>query len=321
MKKIAFGIFTLIGLNAGAQQMAQMSQYLLNPYLINPAAAGLTDFVDMNLSFRQQWVGFDNSPQTYYFSANSVVGKIGAAPKYSASLRTSRSSMQKNTGVRTGKMRHAVGGNMMVDSYGAFRRNMANVSYAIHLPITRGMNLAVGVGLGLSNFVFLPDRVSMLEAGDATYDRFLGNTTKRNLFDLFSGVYLYTEKLLLGYSNAQMMQNKVTFGDPTDAKLHMHHFVMAGYRIDINEEFSLTPNLLVKYMNPAPVAIDLNCRFDVGDNFFGGVSYRHKDALVGMVGVLFNDFKLGYSYDYTLSALRKQNSGGHEIVLGYKIRI
>jgi type IX secretion system PorP/SprF family membrane protein len=321
MKKFAIGIFMFAGLQAGAQQMQQMSQYLLNPYLINPAAAGLTDFVDMNLSFRQQWVGFDNSPQTYYFSANSVVGRVGSTPKYSASLRTSRSSAPKNTGIRTGKMRHAVGGNMMVDTYGAFRRNVGNVSYAIHLPITKGMNIAVGVGVGVSNFVYFPDKVTMLNQSDNTYSNFLGNTTKKNLLDLVSGVYLYTENLLVGYSNAQMVQNDISFGSPTESRLYMHHFLMAGYRIDVNDQLSITPNVLLKYMNPAPMAIDLSCKFDVAENFFGGVSYRHKDAVVGIVGIMWNNFKIGYSYDYTLSALRKLNSGGHEIVLGYKVKI
>lgn len=321
MKKLAISILCVLGLEASAQQMQQLSQYLQNPYLINPAAAGLTDFVDLNLSFRQQWVGFENSPQTFYFSGNSTVGRISSAPKYSASLRTSRNAAPKNTGIRTGKMRHAVGGNIMMDNYGAFGRLMFNGSYAIHIPITKGMNIAAGVGLGMSNMRFIQDRVTMLDPNDNTYATFLGNSQKRSFFDVFTGVYLYTEALTVGYSNAQLMQNKLYYGDPTDAKLNMHHFFMAGYRIAINDDFSLTPNVLLKYMNPAPAALDINLNANYQDKITGGFSYRHKDAIVGFLGVMFSNFKIGYSYDYTISTLRKMNSGGHEIVVGYKIKI
>lgn len=321
MKKLALSVLCFVSLGSYAQQMQQLSQYLQNPYLINPAAAGLSDFVDLNLSFRQQWVGFTNSPQTFYFSGNSVVGRVSDAPKYSASLRTSRTAAAKNTGVRTGKMRHAVGGNVMMDNYGAFGRFMFNGSYAIHIPITKGMNIAAGVGLGMSSLRFMQDRVEMLDPNDNTYANFLGNSQKRNLFDVFTGVYLYTEALTFGYSNAQLMQNKLYYGDPTDAKFNMHHYFMAGYKIAISEDFDLTPNVLLKFMSPAPVALDINLKADIQEKITTGFSYRHKDAIVGFVGVMFSNFKLCYSYDYTISTLRKMNSGGHEFVVGYKIKI
>ncbi|HRE97271.1 MAG TPA: type IX secretion system membrane protein PorP/SprF [Flavobacteriales bacterium] len=322
MKKLFIASALLVsGGIASAQQMQQLSQYLLNPYVINPAAAGLTDFVDLNLSFRQQWVGFENSPQTFYLSGNSVVGNVGGSPKYSASLRTSRQTVQKNTGIRTGKMRHAVGGNVMGDRYGAFKRNMFNGSYALHLPVANGINASIGVGVGMSNVIFDQAKVTMLDPNDNTYAQFLGNTTRGNLFDVFTGVYLYSEQFQVGYSSAQLLQNKLYFGDPTNAKLKMHHFFMGGYRFDVNEKLSITPNFLLKYMNPAPMAIDLNCKVDYDNMFFGGFSYRHKDAIVGMLGMFWNNIKIGYSYDYTISSLRKQNSGGHEIVAGYRIRI
>jgi type IX secretion system PorP/SprF family membrane protein len=322
MKKIVFtlGFVSALGA-ANAQQMQQLSQYLMNPYLINPAAAGLTDYVDLNLSYRAQWVGFDNAPRTYYLSGNSVIGRISDAPRYSASLRTSKAAAPKNTGIRTGKMRHAVGGNLMTDSYGPFKRNMANASYAIHLPITKNMNIAVGVGMGISNIVFDQNKVDLLNPNDATYSTFLGSSDKKNLFDVFTGIYLYTNQWQVGYSNAQMMQNKLYFGDPTNAALKMHHFFSAGYSIQTNDNFIITPNLLLKYMNPAPAALDINCKFEYKEVMYGGISYRHKDAVVGMIGMLWNNIKIGYSYDYTISTLRKQNSGGHEIIAGYKIKI
>lgn len=76
MKKsiIALGFCLLVG-NAFAQQLGQYSQYLNNQFILNPAAAGEHDYLDVDLSFRQQWVGFDNAPQNYYLSAHTPIGK------------------------------------------------------------------------------------------------------------------------------------------------------------------------------------------------------------------------------------------------------
>ena len=57
-------LFTGFGLKA--QQRMQYSQYLLNGYFANPAAAGMEDHMDLKTSYRYQWVGFDGAPQGLY---------------------------------------------------------------------------------------------------------------------------------------------------------------------------------------------------------------------------------------------------------------
>ena len=322
MKKVVIaGIGLMLGTSVYSQQLSQLSQYLQNEYLINPAAAGLSNYVDLNLSFRQQWVGFDNAPQTYYFSGNSIVGGTSNAPKYNPSLRTGRAQgIVKTPTVSTGKMKHAVGGNIISDEYGAFKKFSFNGSYAIHIPISKGMNIAAGIGLGMTSFRFMQDRVDLLNDVDNTYSAFLGNSQKKNYLDLNMGVWLYTNEFFVGYSNAQVMRNDASFGAPTDSRLNVHHYISGGYKIQVSPELAITPNFLVKYMNPAPVAIDFNAKIEYQDFIFVCFSYRHNDAVVGLIGVMFNNFKLGY-YDYTISNLRKHNSGGHEIIFGYRIKI
>ena len=50
-----------------------------------------------------------------------------------------------------------------------------------------------------------------------------------------------------------------------------------------------------------------------------GVSYRHQDAVMLIIGGQFKGFRLGYSYDITTSILRKYSSGSHELTLGYTL--
>ena len=41
------------------------AQYLSNPLLINPAYSGLNNNLNIGVTYRKQWAGFDGSPATY----------------------------------------------------------------------------------------------------------------------------------------------------------------------------------------------------------------------------------------------------------------
>jgi hypothetical protein len=60
----------------------------------------------------------------------------------------------------------------------------------------------------------------------------------------------------------------------------------------------------------------------IKDKYWGGLSYRHQDAVVILAGIeLLNGLKLGYSYDITLSKLIKYSSGSHEVMIGYSFNM
>lgn len=40
-----------------------------------------------------------------------------------------------------------------------------------------------------------------------------------------------------------------------------------------------------------------------------------------MVGASFRNFFIGYSFDYSTSAIARASSGSHEIVAGYQIKL
>ena len=69
MKKLAF-ILILIAIwqVAAAQQLPIYSQYLYNKFLINPAHAGSDGYTSINLTAREQWVGYSGAPRTYSLS-------------------------------------------------------------------------------------------------------------------------------------------------------------------------------------------------------------------------------------------------------------
>ena len=76
MKKVIYIGLVLLSVNTvKAQQLTFNSQYMLNQYLINPAAAGTSDYLSIGTSFRQQWAGFKDAPRTQMLTSNGKVGE------------------------------------------------------------------------------------------------------------------------------------------------------------------------------------------------------------------------------------------------------
>jgi type IX secretion system PorP/SprF family membrane protein len=97
----------------------------------------------------------------------------------------------------------------------------------------------------------------------------------------------------------------------------MHFNFSAGYRIPLNRTISLMPSALVKVMPRAPIAIEASVQLEFDERFWLSTSYRHTDAVVlGLGGVISNKFKLGYSFDFSLSKFNQYTLGGHELILG-----
>lgn len=307
-----------------AQQLPQYSQYMRNQYMVNPAAAGLYNFVDVTMSGRWQWVGFNNSPMTTYLAVTSPIAHKPA--KFNPSLRISDASFNVNAGgpprnpeITTGKLKHAVGGQLVADQYGAFRKMHVAGTYAIHIPVFRGHNLSFGLKAGLANNAFLRDRVTLLNPVDQTYNEFVGTGNNLYFLDLGAGVFLYSQRLFVGVSTDQLTKDFVKFGDGQSLEFdqHMHFFGIAGYKINITEDITITPAVLAKFMKPAPVSVELTAKLEYKEWIWGGISFRNADALIAMFGMnIHHNFKFGYSYDLGISGLRSYNAGGHELILG-----
>lgn len=95
-----------------------------------------------------------------------------------------------------------------------------------------------------------------------------------------------------------------------------------GYNINLsNPLYVLQPSILAKTDFVAWSA-DLSCLLKYNKEYWGGLSWRPGEAIVAMVGVMF-DFGLvvGYAYDVPISQLIKFTSGSHELFIAYRKKI
>lgn len=323
MKRIILAAAILFGAStAFAQQEFQQSQYMQNMYILNPAASGLTDYIDVNLGYRNQWTGLTGAPETYYLSGSSMLGKSSAGSNELFSLRISDPSISTESGlnlnanntVKKQGVRHAVGGVVYVDNAGHFRKTHGGVSYAVHVPLSANVNFSAGLRLGFSQLSVDPD-ITFAQSNDVTADKVTDGSS--NGLDGNLGLFLYSNKFFLGWSGAQLFQNDLDFnGGTTEDALKLHHFILAGYRFDLTDKVGLTPSVMAKAVSGTPLSIDFNAKLDINKKYWLGGSYRADDAVVVMAGLNINKFiNLGYSYDITMSDVNSVSSGSHEIVL------
>lgn len=298
-----------------------------NQIMTNPAAAGVYDFLDITVGGRYQWAGFDNAPMTAYLYGSKVLNS--SKSRYNPSLRTSRGPI-RSPEIRTGKLKHAIGGQVVADEYGAFRKISFSGTYAIHLPISRKFNMSFGTKVGISNNTFLQERATVLtqmsgysgpSVSDPGYDAFIANQSSLNYMDLGMGFYIYSKALFAGLSVDQLTTDLVRFGSGTaNFDPNMHFQAIAGYRIPLNRNLNLIPSMLVKYMKPAPVSVEASLQLEYQEWLWFGFSYRHTDAVIFMLGGnISQKFKFGYSFDYSLSQFSDFSNGSHELVLGIMI--
>ncbi len=313
---------------APAQQRAQYSQYMLNGYLLNPALGGTEDFVDVKTGYRNQWTGFEGAPVTFYLSGHLALGKSersSTAPVYDRYGREQRQSPIFDN-QPAGPGHHGIGGLLLSDRTGPTSRTSFNLSYAWHQPLTNRLKLSVGVAGGFTQHTLDFDQLRLANPQDV-----LAQQGKINAItpDLHVGALLYSRRWYLGASAQQLLFRKINYAETLPSgdqyaflgQLSTHYFLTGGLRFPVGLDWTFVPSALVKWTSPVPVSFDVNGRFLYQDRFWMGVSYRHRDAVVGLVGFYLNPLlNLSYSYDFTLSDLRVASRGTHEIVLGIQLR-
>jgi len=291
MKYATILCFILAVCGANAQQLPQLTQYQFNDYVINPAVAGSRPFFEFRSAHRYQWIGINDAPRTFFFSASTPVSS--------------------NMGV---------GGYLFTDVVGPSRRAGFQLSYAYHLKLTEQLKLGFALSGGLLQYEIDGAKVTFHDPGDPVLD----DQLRRDLVpDVKFGLYLYSDDFWFGASAPQLAQNQLQWlvqENGTFSTLEDHYYATAGYKYDINDNWRLTPSVLVKYVQPVPVKVDASLLVTFRQAFWIGGSWRSDDAIAAMLGFELNDsFQFGYSFDMTTSNLENYTTGTHEVTLGIRI--
>lgn len=322
MKKAVIILFCILfGFVARAQQKPQYTQYILNNFVLNPAIAGIENYIDVKAGYRSQWQGLSGAPVTSYISIHAPLGdkfRYGTSTSVSEGGGTNPNSRSYLQNYMASEPHHGVGLTAVSDKAGPISRTDVNLNYAYHIGITEQINVSVGLAAGISK-IYLDKAQVMLENPS---DQALG-TNNFNQFkpDMSAGIWLYGPRFFAGFSAQQLLKNPIGFSDdPVNydkGKNVPHFFASLGYKLYLGDDFAAMPSALIKSVNPVPASVDINLKIAYKDRIWVGGSFRKDDAFAGMAGFHLGSFmNVGYSYDFTTSGLNRVSNGSHEVVLG-----
>ena len=317
---ILFFSITIVSLTF-AQVRPQYSQYMLNNYLLNPAITGIEDYMDVKMSFRNQWAGIEGAPTTYYVTAHTQLGwntNIANPSKVGDKLHAFAPKDSHYNRYKKIKPHHAIGGAIFYDKIGIFSTSEATVSYAYHLLLTPQVKLSAGVSAGISQYAM---RGSDLRLANPTDNLATNVVISKPIVS--AGLWLYSSHFYGGISITQLAGNSFDFNANAidQGQSVRHFFATMAYKFTLAEKLTAVPSVLAKVANPLPLTMDYNLRLLYADRIWGGLSYRPSaKGYIFMAGIhLNNTFDMSYSYDMGQNQIGRMSNGSHEITLGIRL--
>ena len=309
LKTVLLGALLLTAGHAGAQDIG-FSQFYANPLYLNPAFAGSAVAPRISLSYRAQWPGlvsaFTTVSASYDQYIDALHGGIGAI------VLTDRQG-----------------------DHGALTSSMLGIMYAFHFQLTRDIRMSAGLQASLVNhslnwnsYLRFPGQIDP----NLGFTYGLDGVQQPDAFSLYAldfdaGMLVSGTNWYAGLAAAHLTQPNQGFysEDRVPMKLTVHGGAMFNVAEESRRQSSLgfgspiiSPNLVYQYQGGLHY-------FNYGlyldwMPFLVGVWFRHGtqniDAFIFQVGVQQDYFKVGYSYDVTVSKLANSTAGSHELTVG-----
>jgi type IX secretion system PorP/SprF family membrane protein len=293
MKRLVLILITLAWIGSiYGQQSPLYTQYIQNPFVINPAVAGTLNFFQIKWIQRMQWIGFNDAPIT---SSISIFGPV--------------SSKNKDMGY---------GGTFYSDITGPTSRLGARGSYAYNIKINETKRISFGAALGIMQYRFDGTKIGLVADPSAPQA-----VTSIPLLDGLIGAYLYDSNLQVGLSADNLFNNSINLDNSGNSKalskLNSHIYLMGSYKWILNRRWNVETASGVRFVGPSVVQFDMCARAEYQRMLSFGVAYRLQDAVSLFGGYYFNKhIYLGYSLDISTSQIFHYSFGTHEFLIGYR---
>ena len=281
---VAF-LFTTI---VSAQQTPTQAFWRQNLDMINSAYVGSTDKTEISLvGFKNGWTGIADAPSTQFMSAHTAIND-----------------------------RVGLGVSVMQDQVFIQRESNIFLKFSYKLPISETANLYLGLKAGGSYFNVDFGRLNTSDPlnSNGSVDRFNPN------FGL--GAYYKTEKYFVSLSVPRVLQAdrfEAVDGLAQDASDALEVIFGGGYYYKLNDKFTIIPALLTRYVDGAPISVDVNASARFMDKFEVGANYRLNSSISALFSFeVAKIIDLGFAYEFITSDINEYTTGGPEFLVKVK---
>lgn len=304
MKKLSLSLLFLVAASNLLAQDPTFTQFYSNPVYLNPALAGSSGCPRVALNYRNEWPQLTGNYVTYAAAYDSyfknISGGIGLIALHD------------------------------VQGQGTIQTSMIGASYSNYLKVNRKFRLMFGAQaayyqkyLDWSKLTFGdmidPRRGFIYQTGDVPR----GNG-RHGFFDVSAGIVGFSKNFYFGaaFHHLNRPDESMILGQsklPIKITGHLGANIKLGQRGRYSSTTFLSPNIIYQNQNGfQQLNIGAYLKYE---SFTIGAWYRNKDAFILTVGINTDNYRIGYSYDLTVSPLGNGVSGGsHEVSLGINLK-
>lgn len=310
-RKILYLLVACISLVTSVKaQDPHFSQFYATPLYTNAAFAGSAVCPRLSLSYRNQWPS------------------LGAFKTFTASYDQYFDALSGGVGLY-----------VMSDKQADFYRiNTAALMYSLHLQLSRSVALNLAAQVNVTNNSLDWDELVFGDMIDTRYGVIYNTTmadrpdkTSHTYFDFGAAALVYGDTWYAGVSAVNL--TRPNDGFVSYNRLPIKFTANAGMRLNLRRDQRRTnsffgqpvisPNVIYQHQgefNELNYGMYLDWSpFVFGAWFRQSMSFANSDALVLLFGVQWGDYKIGYSYDITVSSLSNASGGAHEVSLSCKL--
>lgn len=284
-------LLALYGSIAWSQQQSIYTMHEHTRIGDNPAYTGNESLYDLVLLTRQQWVGFEGAPKSYYLAAHAPLRSQNAGLGF---------DFQRNTS-------------------GPQVSNGFFLSYAYTIQLAKAATLSFGLRGGFNSYQIIYSDLLVIDPGDRLFETDVSGLILPNVG---TGVHLTFGNYFADFSIPTLLRNE--FSPSKEDKVGgenkevRRYNIQAGANYLVAEGIAIQPALAIWLVNGAPALIDIRVSALVKDAAGIGLVYRLSGSFGAYLTFkVLDNFILGYAYELPVSNNYHLSSGTHEVVLGF----
>lgn len=293
-------LFMLMGMvmESNAQSRKYLSQFNQLQSYFNPALTGYEGSVVRGL-VRNQWSGFEGSPQTYFLSAEIDPMEMSGSED---------AALLGNT---------AAGIHILHDSFGPFRQTEMLLSYGARVRISRTTNLRLGVAANYSSVRLDGNNLTTEQINDPTVNSYLNQFATMQVMDFNAGLAITHQNYYFSYGFQNVAKGRVNRGDVFMKEKPFVNVFQTGFRQTLSSQFTILTSMMYRTQNDLPYNFEVNVKLMALDKFWVGVGHRTDYANSYQFGYLMDNIRFGYAYEVPVSKSYLIPNPSHEFMVSY----